>query len=75
MTTIRKFAERLDRQANDGHGWNKAPQMLRDASRLIYVMERALRIIAEQHSCECAELAHPDDCLHHQAKNIIEQQL
>lgn len=32
MTTLRKFIERLDRQANDGHGWDKAPQMLRDAA-------------------------------------------
>lgn len=35
----KKFAERLERQANDGHGWDKAPAMMREAA------DRIMRLI------------------------------
>jgi hypothetical protein len=31
----KKFVERLRRQASDGHGWDKVPDMLREAANRI----------------------------------------
>ena len=46
----KKFVERLRRQADDGHGWNKAPAMMREAAdridRLRAALERAERVTA-----------------------------
>jgi len=36
----KKFAERLVRQANDGHGWNKVPDMLREAAKRIRELDK-----------------------------------
>lgn len=38
----RKFADRLDRQANDGHGWDKVPDMLREAAKRIRALDRGM---------------------------------
>lgn len=42
MTTLKKFTERLERQADDGHHWDRAPQMLRDAAANIRMLHGAL---------------------------------
>lgn len=47
----RKFADRLERQANDGHGWNKVPGMLREAAKRIRAFEPPERIGSSGSRC------------------------
>lgn len=56
MTTLRKFVERLERQANDGHGWDKAPQMMRDAAATIKRLTDAIIEAQEWNWFEPAEI-------------------
>jgi hypothetical protein len=46
LASDKKFVERLRRQADDGHGWDKVPEMLRESAdrieRLRAVLEEAL---------------------------------
>lgn len=48
----KKFAERLERQANDGHHWNQAPEMMLEAARrirgLVAALECAVRDMEQE---------------------------
>jgi len=55
----KKFAERLVRQANDGHGWNKAPDMLREAAeRITRLRTILLALVQDEPVVGCDDFHH-----------------
>lgn len=40
-----RFAARLERQAANGHGWNRAPEMMREAARRIRKQDATLTAV------------------------------
>lgn len=69
MTTLKKFTERLERQADDGHHWDRAPQMLRDAAAHIRRLEAGLRLVVSLTTpCECV----PCTRIRTEALNVLE---